>query len=321
MFHNRNTPPLCRKLSAYLLALLIGLGAVSPYTGAVSASPDQYEIYPGLDDNGRGTLTEYGLHYDELSFDSYGARDFNHPDDAGAPVFFRIRVLQQQSNLGVRLSPLGECGVRAQVGRISGSGEFAPFPGQSFHYLHITVDDRIVEGVVEDVDGSSERIQAIPLGRVAADGSGCDMGGAHLHQSADLEPGAGVFATPREREQLESCWSSAEPESWQCGQESVPGGGTYSRSGTIYDYIYQSWSEQPWSSQAPLYLVRSEPLEQGGYSVEDGTQPVEALAEGELLVPRMQLWEVIHHSLDTNNEQRDPLTSEPHWPAIPITAR
>ncbi len=238
--------------------LVLAASALFAASFAVTSSPVdavslKWRIYPGVVVAG---LYEYGWHYNEaFMVSSYGAKDYN-PVSGSTPV--RIRATAA-SNLGgyyryitaVWSSP---CDVWATA-QVWDGQVWLTLGGFELHYLHVVPGTM---GATAWMNVSNDTINH-QVGTVAATGTACASGGAHLHQSANL---AGASYNWRNHLSNETCWilsdggqcSGSGP--WRKHTSCSTWSGTASKSGNITEYVCNTWSKESRSINIATFLVQ-----------------------------------------------------------------
>ena len=128
------------------------------------------------------------------------------------------------------------------------SGAWNTLNGTRLRYLHVS---GVIPGPTGVMQYNGEEIYNV-VGLIAYSGygSGCVYGSPHVHQSADLEPGS-TLNVRNNNNPDESCWVNSDigqcPGTYTRDHVSCPNSyqtGSYSRSGTISEYICEEWSEK-----------------------------------------------------------------------------
>lgn len=240
--------------------LFLALAVAFPHPQASGAVSERYRVYPGLDD---ASLSQYGLHFDETGTGNYafGARDFNSPGDGSSPsIYFRVQLTQAYGS-GVMFyftrygSP--ECNLKVQAGVMDEWG-FYPYTGEVFNHLHLytlPATGNYAGPIYSVNEGVYEYV-----GKVAPVGNDCVYDDApHLHQSGNLNGTSVGRVLPASNE---SCWTNNDGTySWQCPgtypdhSTCSTASGTAGVSGTITEYICQTWGYTAWSPSFRLFTI------------------------------------------------------------------
>jgi hypothetical protein len=203
-------------------------------------------------------LFDYGWHYDEGgSFANFGARDQNIPDDAGeTATLWAKTTVDPYFPVRFKLQQLDDCAMRASMEFFDGVTVHA-IPHTEIHYLHLAnrPSGTTYTGWADEPD---ELISA-NLGTLAL----CDTSFYHLHQSAELDPH--YYPDPeidRIGQQGDTCWTDANPETWQCPDNNYrvhatcsSWSGTGGLSGNVSQYICEEWSREDRDPKNGTFLV------------------------------------------------------------------